>query len=188
MWGGDTPHGVRVPVDSPPPPGLAAARRLYVFDVDGTLIRGFMEGLPYDHVELLPGRLERLRDLASEGAEFAVATNQAGCGFGHQTVEQIRAKMGRVLAEVEWFCGRPFSVHICHHHPHSKAEEWRGTEAQLRRRKPGPGMLEDAMRAHRVLPSQTTFVGDMETDRGAAEAAGVRYSDEAEFFGAGRLG
>ena len=42
------------------------------------------------------------------------------------------------------------------------------------RRKPGPGMLREAMRQFRATPEETLFIGDAVTDMQAAAAAGCR--------------
>lgn len=158
---------------------------LYLFDLDGTLIRSFLrEGdaeHDYDDVEILPGRLERLRELASEDhyTGFGLVTNQAGVAMGYQTPEQVHAKIGRVLTELEFFFGHPFSVHIAMHHPNARLEQWKADDG---RRKPGGGMIVEAIRAHIVMREDTVFVGDMVTDMEAAAEAEVTYVDAAEFF------
>jgi histidinol phosphatase-like enzyme len=204
---------------------------LYIFDVDGTLIEGFIvteacpscnrtgvvyrvrarkrvedkcprckgkgfvfskEHLPYDDVEVLPKRRDKIRELAENpDAKFAIATNQAGPQLGFQTFAQVYAKMGRVLAEFEHFHGRPVSVHMSMSHEKAKDPEARTPEA-LHRRKPNPGMLEDAMAAHfdragaadwrKWSRANTCFVGDLATDGLAAERAGVAFYFADEFF------
>lgn len=163
---------------------------LYIFDVDGTLVRSFMRERSgsrldgsaadvYDRVEALPGRLEKISSLASRGSSFALATNQAGAALGYQTFPQVREKMGRVAAEFSHFFGRPYSVHIAWVHPRAEAPF---LEVEPFMRKPGPGLLFEALAAHRKLPSEAVFVGDMDTDREAALAAHVPYIDQEEFF------
>jgi D-glycero-D-manno-heptose 1,7-bisphosphate phosphatase len=161
---------------------------LYLFDVDGTLIRSFMrEGdaeHDYDDVEMLEGRWDVLLAVAKqEGSRFGLVTNQAGVAMGYQTPEQVRAKLGRVLTELHFFFARPFSVHCCMHHPKAKLADWH--QDPCPRRKPGPGMIFEAMEAHGVFTTETFYIGDMDSDREAAAAAGVRYIDEASFFSAG---
>jgi phosphoglycolate phosphatase-like HAD superfamily hydrolase len=53
---------------------------------------------------------------------------------------------------------------------------------EVQRRKPSPTMLYEAMRIHEAAPAETVFVGDMNSDRDAAVAAGVAYFDAEEFF------
>lgn len=170
---------------------------LYIFDFDGTLIRSFMregearhgtdiEGDVYDQVEVLPNRREVLRWLlTADGHALAAATNQGGVAFGFQTVGQVALKMERVVRELGL---QPYEmpVYVCHHHPQASVDpdHWRDA-AGCQRRKPAPGMLLEAMNDLGFSTRQTVYVGDMDTDRVAAGAAGVAYVDAEEFFAPG---
>jgi D-glycero-D-manno-heptose 1,7-bisphosphate phosphatase len=159
---------------------------LTMLDIDGTLCRSFLrEGgqrADFDLVEFLPFRQARLRALADEfGACFALVTNQAGVAMGYQTDYQVHAKIGRILAGLEFFYGRPHSVHVCFTHDKPKLAHYT-TQPGDDRRKPGPGMLLEAMRVHGTGRTASRFVGDMQTDEQAAAAAGVEYVDAQAFF------
>lgn len=196
---------------------------MYVFDVDGTLIKGFLETetcpvcdgegrvfikgmlvggnhfekcekckgkgvkfgkhLPYHHVEVLPGRLEKFAQILTDDPSpaFALATNQGGIAMGYQTVAEVQAKMARVLAAFAFFGGCATSVHIASHHPNARVEGFNDPEL-CKLRKPLPGMIELAMEVHRDNRADTVFVGDIATDRDCAEAAGVRFEWAEPFF------
>lgn len=49
--------------------------------------------------------------------------------------------------------------------------------------KPAPNMLQELMLVAGVEPEQTLFVGDQDSDKQAAEAAGVEFIYAEEFFG-----
>jgi D-glycero-D-manno-heptose 1,7-bisphosphate phosphatase len=162
---------------------------LIILDLDDTLItsgfdRGvWVEGHEYSEFELLPGVKDRLRYICErkEITRFAICTNQAGVAFGYQTEAEVRAKMAKVLAELEFFWSRPFSIHICHNHPEATVDLYKYDDV---RRKPNPGMLEEAIRWHQyadALPMGAVYIGDMETDKQAAEAAGIPYLDHEVF-------
>lgn len=55
------------------------------------------------------------------------------------------------------------------------------------RRKPGPGMLIQAMDFFQIGRHDTIMVGDRAEDKGAADAAGVDFQWEWEFFGDGPI-
>jgi D-glycero-D-manno-heptose 1,7-bisphosphate phosphatase len=154
---------------------------LYIFDVDGTLIRSFLrEGAPreeYDRVEALPGRVEKLHELHLGGAKLALATNQGGVAFGYQTEEQVARKLAAVLALFEV----PMTLHVAYGHPKATVTEYRKRE-HVRRRKPSCVMLVDAMFVAGVPPARAMFVGDHDTDEEAARRAGCAYRDAEEFF------
>lgn len=158
---------------------------LYLFDLDGTLIRSFMrEGHAnaYDNVEVLPYRRQRLAELRGAGHRLAGVTNQGGVAFGYQTEQQVMDKMQRIVDAL----GMPrgdFPVYVCFAHPKATVDGYADPE-ECERRKPQPGMLFEAMRNADTSPEGTVFVGDMESDRQAAELAGTRYVDAEDFFGA----
>lgn len=169
---------------------------LYMFDLDGTLIEGFLsrnedgtfaEPLPFERVVLLPGRAGKLYALAQQGARFAIVTNQGGVAFGQQMPADVFRKLGVVTAAFKGFYGAPVSFHYCFTHPQGKLAEYRLASP---RRKPGPGMLLEAVRVH-AAGHGSRFVGDLPTDREAADAArasgiAVTYHDAEEFFDADR--
>src|SRR3954463_8827137 len=123
---------------------------LYLFDVDGTLIRSFMrEGARdhYDAIEVLPGAREKLDELRAAGNDVALVTNQGGIAFGYQTSEQINRKIYGVLAELgfppdrvadrlkgnayvaasrpnEFCAAKPPCAYVPLHHPQAKDPKW----------------------------------------------------------------
>lgn len=137
----------------------------------------------YDRVELLPGRAGVLWRLARQpGARFALVTNQGGVAFGYQTKEQVGRKLAAVASACDFFYGKPFTVHVAFGHPNATIDEYRAPEL-VEKRKPGPRMLYDALRAHDVHAHQAVYVGDMDTDLQCAEAAGVTFAYADDFFG-----
>ena len=187
--------------------------KLFLFDVDGTLIRGTrgaggLPGVPYDTVDPLPGRRERLQGLHDLGHKLGMVTNQGGVAMGYQTEGQV---IGKMLEVRNRLFPRDCNVYfeVCYTHPKAKidhylsfcagcggvlgpriatletCEKCGGTGDAFR--KPSPGMLLHAMDKADVSPDQTTFVGDMESDRQAAAAAGIAYWDAEEFFNVDRL-
>lgn len=174
---------------------------LYIFDLDGTLITSYlaerecpvckgtgkesaanvnlgkcdacrgkgsklMHTQDYDEIVWLPGRAEFVNSLRRAGHYVAIATNQTGVSFGYQTEEQVRAKLQRVADELD----RVAVYTVFDYH-------------DTVNRKPGPGMLQRAMADHAVPPWRTIMVGDMVTDRTAAEAAGCAFAWANSFFG-----
>lgn len=160
---------------------------LFLFDLDDTLIEGYLkEGEkvhPFDRVVVFPTVLPWLRQVTGEHKQqaphFALITNQAGVAFGYETVEAVETKIGKVCAALNFFYGCPFSVHICYTHPKATLQQYKLDDP---RRKPHPGMLHEAMGAHRRHPQQSIYVGDLPTDAEAAEAAGVRHVHPSAFF------
>lgn len=173
--------------------------KLYLFDLDGTVIRSFLregaERTPenYAEVELLPGRREKLDELRANGAAVAFVTNQGGVAFGYQTVGEVMRKVKvvgyRFGFEAPTVCVNPNEtlgvgyddcmIYVAFGHPKASVPEYLVDDDW---RKPGGWMLTQAMLDYNVPAEQTIFVGDMDTDRQAAENARVAYDDAEDFF------
>jgi HAD superfamily hydrolase (TIGR01662 family) len=143
--------------------------KLYLFDLDGTLIERDRTG----RSAVMEKRWWTLRKL--EGS-VAIVTNQLGVAHGKETEEYARAKIDSALRDLELDQAK---VYVCFDHERGVS----GYRAQAKRRKPSPSMLHEAMRDHGVRPAETIFVGDSDSDREAAEAAGVEFAWARDFFG-----
>jgi D-glycero-D-manno-heptose 1,7-bisphosphate phosphatase len=156
--------------------------KLIIFDVDGTLVTtksGVTFRKAADDWQWLPGRLERCQELYQEGTPIAVASNQGGVAFGYFSQEAITHEIVQVVAAITGIAYYPSALYLCYTHPQATIEEYR---EDSERRKPGPGMLLEAMETFGVAPSDTLMVGDRPEDAGAARAAGVAFQWAREFF------
>jgi len=160
---------------------LPAQTRLLVFDADDTLRRTTVAGKPCPHApgewELLPGVRETLRRVDWRGGALllGVASNQDQIAYGHLSEAMARRLLCAMLIEATGCAMLKAVIALC---PHA-------LELDCACRKPQPGMLLSIMRAHRVTPAQTVFVGDAETDREAARRAGVAFIHARDFFKTG---
>jgi len=153
--------------------------RLYLFDCDGTLRTCRREGQPCpnapDEWDLLPNVHATLAHY-DWGVlhRWAFITNQAGVALGFLDDAMNR----RLLLDLERACGLPSGIRgvgqwrVCTHHPRH------GCVC----RKPSPYMLLQAIQEADIPVMQTLYVGDMDSDREAAQRAGVAYMPAAEFF------
>ena len=140
------------------------SRPAVYFDRDGTL----MEDVDYcaDPARVrvyadAPGALARLKE---RGYVLVMATNQSGIGRGYFT----EADFARVQAECLRQLG-PGLLDACYHCAEAPAG------ASLRR-KPGPGMLLEGARDHRLDLARSYMVGDNWTDVECGRRAGVAAS------------
>lgn len=154
---------------------------LYIFDIDGTLLEGVQDGdrtrppNRLDEQRFKPGVVARCHYLLSQRHMLAVCTNQGGVAFGFMTPTTVHLMVQAVadaIGATVWA--------VCVVHPKGRVPE---ATRESSYRKPSPGMLQYLMDASGVLPEDTVFIGDMDTDREAAEAAGVRFEWAHEFFG-----
>jgi len=116
------------------------------------------------------GARAAVRACNDRGMLVFVVTNQAGVAHGyydeaaiHALHDWIREKLAEEGAHVDAF-------EYCPHHPDGKVEAYRRA---CRRRKPGPGMIEDLLARWDVDQARSLLVGDSESDLAAAKAAGI---------------
>lgn len=147
--------------------------RLIIFDADGTLRRCTVPGQPCPNKdgewEVIPGVRERIAGLP-ECTRFAIVSNQGGVGMGmipRDVAWQMLLELGDQTMKGQGV------VYMCPHAP----------KHGCTCRKPSPYMLLIAMTDTETLPRETLYVGDMESDREAAQRAGVAFAWACEFFG-----
>jgi D-glycero-D-manno-heptose 1,7-bisphosphate phosphatase len=144
--------------------GIDRERRRAVFlDRDGVISRAVVRhGKPYpparvEDLEVLPGVAEALRHLKAAGYLLIVVTNQPDVARGVQSraaVEAMHARLASILSIDEF--------RVCYHDD--------GDACACR--KPNPGLLLDAARAHGVDLHASIMVGDRWRDVEAGRRAG----------------
>jgi D-glycero-D-manno-heptose 1,7-bisphosphate phosphatase len=142
-------------------------------DRDGTLMRDVDYCGDPKKVEVYPEAAGALRRLKEKGYKLVVITNQSGIGRGYfseevyrQVEKEFLRQLGDGLIDASYHCpDLPTSNSI--------------------RRKPGPGMVFEAQRDHRLDLRRSFFVGDKASDIGCGENAGVRTILVQTGYGAG---
>ncbi len=135
-------------------------RRAVFFDRDGTLME---EEDHCDHpsrVRAIPGAGAALAALHQAGWSSVIITNQSGIGRGYFTTADYEAVNTELFRQL----GGSLPAYHCPDHP----------ESATPRRKPGTGMIEEAIRDHRIDPARSWFVGDKAVDIACGRAAGCR--------------
>lgn len=137
-------------------------------DKDGTLV----EDRPYNvdpaRMRFTAGALDGLRLLHAHGFRIVVVTNQPGVAlgyFGLDALLRLRQALARRLARA----GVPLAgFYACPHAPGPAA----GPPCACR--KPAPGLLQQAARAHGLDLARSWMVGDILDDVEAGQRAGCR--------------
>jgi D-glycero-D-manno-heptose 1,7-bisphosphate phosphatase len=142
-------------------------------DRDGTLMRDVDYCGDPGKVEVFPEAGPALRRLKEKGYKLIIITNQSGIGRGYFTESDYRA----VEAEFERQLGDGL-IDASYHCPDVP------TSTSVRR-KPGPGMIFEAQRDHRIDLRRSFFVGDKASDIGCGENGGVRTILVQTGYGAG---
>ncbi len=143
-----------------------ALPRLVLLDRDGVLNQDRDDYIKSpDELVLLPGAVAAVARLNRAGLKVAVVTNQSVVGRGiiaPAQLDEIHAALAARLAAGGAALDALFFA------PDAP-------ERATARRKPGPGMLLEAMARFSVAPADTMMIGDQPTDADAAERAGVAF-------------
>lgn len=155
---------------------------LYLFDLDDTLISGYMSNPDknYHQWSLLPGRKEKIDHLFETGNEVCIVTNQGAVAFGLIQPWEAESKLLHVGSLLNILA---HDTYACYHDVRGKAPY--NDPVQAARRKPSGAMIREAMAEHpQAAALGVLFVGDREEDQQAAQAAGVPFQWAHVFFGA----
>jgi len=137
--------------------------RLVLLDRDGVLNEETPNYVKHPgELRLIPGSARAVSRLNQAGIKIAVCTNQSAVGRGiidQSMLDRIHDKLREELAREG---GHVDVIFACTDHP----------DRATRRRKPGPGMLEEALRRFSATPLETPMIGDHVRDLEAALAAG----------------
>ena len=176
------------------------AMALVCFDLDGTLISGYMDTPDKDYHtwQPLPGRIAQVERI-KRVHEIALVTNQAGVAFGHITEQDTVTKLGRVAMLLGYAAvaihdgradgplvtgwGEALHVFVCYSDARSRDARY-ATPADVARRKPSGQMIREAAAE---FPDHARdgvlMVGDRPEDEQAAHDAGAAFRWADAFFG-----
>ncbi len=147
---------------TPDTPRSTTGRRAVFLDRDDTLIHD----IPYlgnpEKVTLIPGARDALIRLQQAGFRLVLVSNQSGIARGLISHEQVRAVNDEVARQL--LPARLDAVYYSPDGPHGPSET----------RKPAPGLLLQAARAHGIDLTQSFMVGDKASDVACAHNAGCR--------------
>jgi HAD superfamily hydrolase (TIGR01662 family) len=143
-----------------------------IFDFDDTLRRSTGSNnwpTKPSEVEILPGRVAKLKALAKAGKRLLGASNQSAIAKGlpeadcvacfEETIKQLGTKIEYL------YCPHKVPPVSCYC------------------RKPAPGMGAYFIVKYKLLPSKCIFVGDSTSDKTFATRCGFQFQTPEEFFG-----
>jgi D-glycero-D-manno-heptose 1,7-bisphosphate phosphatase len=144
-------------------------RRAVFLDKDGTLVHDVPYNVDPAKLTFTPGAVTALQRLASEGFALVIVTNQSGIALGRFTRGEF-ARLQRALVEkIRKEAGVDIAgFYACPHAPGP------GHAPACLCRKPAPGLLRQAARAHRIDLASSWMVGDILDDIEAGRRAGCR--------------
>jgi D-glycero-D-manno-heptose 1,7-bisphosphate phosphatase len=162
-------HDLDFSRERPPGSSRTSLRPAVFLDKDGTLV------VPDDatihdpsRLRLMPGAGEALARLSAAGLTLVLVTNESGIARGAFTRVQFARLQGALLRRLKDEFGVVLAdVAVCPHAP-----DVQGRPACLCR-KPAPGMLTRAARAHGLDLARSWMVGDLLDDVEAGHRAGA---------------
>ena len=113
---------------------------------------------------MIPGAANAVARLCAAGHTTAVVTNQSGVGRGLMTDRDLDSVNSTLNSMIEAVGGRLDAIITCTDPP------WAATA----RRKPGPGMLQEALKRFDATPAEAVMIGDAARDLEAAAVLGIR--------------
>lgn len=153
-----------------PLPNPQIPRAVFI-DRDGTLNEDIGYVSTPDDLVIYPWAAEAVRRINEAGLLAIVITNQSGIARGMYTEEDLDEIHTAMLEQLAGMGARIDAVYYCPHHPDVGRGQYR---MACQCRKPRIGMLERAVREHRVDLTGSFVIGDKASDIKLAENAGAR--------------
>jgi histidinol-phosphate phosphatase family domain/HAD-superfamily hydrolase, subfamily IIIA len=139
-------------------------QRAVFLDKDGTLVVDIPYNTDPEKIELAPFAVEALKQLQDHGYLLIVVSNQSGISKGYFTAAALKpviTRIGRLL------CPAGITLHDFYYCPHHENDA-------CDCRKPKPGMLLQAARAHQIDLAHSWMIGDILNDVEAGKKAGCQ--------------
>lgn len=137
--------------------------RMVFLDRDGTITQEVGRDITRpDDVQLIPGVDVAIAHLNRAGIRVVICTNQDAVGRGEIDRATLDLIHGRLRQKLAVAGARIDAIYECCDDP----------AHPTRRHKPGPGLLEEALRDFEADPARTPMIGDEITDMEAAAAVG----------------
>ncbi len=136
---------------------------LVLLDRDGVINEDLPRGVTsLSEFRFLPNALNAIAMLKRHRIKVAIITNQSAVAKGWMDETMLETIHRHMCHEIEAAGGRIDKIYICTDHP----------DHPTHRRKPSPGMLEEALADFSASAADTPFIGDAVRDMQAAYATG----------------
>ena len=146
---------------------------MVIFDRDGTLIDDMDYKCDLSKVVWIDGARRTLLALRELQINSAIATNQSGVARGLFTLKELDSFHGTVFADEEGHSMVDF-IEVCPHYVNGKDPAF---SIDCKCRKPGTLMVERLIRKFEQNRKDVYFVGNTDSDKNCAYAAGIEFFD-----------
>jgi len=152
---------------------MAEKYKALFLDLDGT-VRTTKNGKPCpnrpEEQEVMKNRHDKIHEYKSKGYKIVAVTNQGGIGLGYMTDKQCRDCLRDLDKKLDGAFDKMY---------YAPAPPKAGHPLT----KPNPGMIHRAQQELNLDLSNSILIGDRESDKGAANNAGVKFEWAKDFFG-----
>jgi D,D-heptose 1,7-bisphosphate phosphatase len=146
-------------------------RRPAVFlDRDGVINHDNGHVGSFERFRWIDGARQAIKALNDDGLFAFVVTNQSGVARGFYGEKDIAVLHTQLANELATAGAHLDDIRYCPFYPEAVIPAYRRASLW---RKPGPGMISDLLRCWPVDAGSSFLIGDHESDRGAASAAGI---------------
>lgn len=139
-------------------------------DKDGTLIPDIPYNVVPERITLNEHVAESLYELQKK-FKLIVVSNQAGVAKGLFAMEDLQGVQNKMISLFQEYQVKIDGFYFCPHYPSGKIERYAKV---CNCRKPKPGMLLEAARAHHIDLSQSWMIGDILNDVQAGKSVGCK--------------
>jgi D-glycero-D-manno-heptose 1,7-bisphosphate phosphatase len=154
------------------------AERAIFLDRDGTIIteQDFLSDP--EKIELYPDAVSALRTALEKGYRLFVVSNQSGIARGLMTEDDVQAVNNRLIEILKAANIELDGIYYCPHHP--------DITGPCDCRKPGRGMVDQALKAHDIDLARSWVIGDTKGDMELAFNIGAGSVLVTTGYGAGQ--
>jgi len=146
--------------------------KCFFFDRDGVLIKNYGYVHEINKLKWLKGSIEAIKFLNKCKIKVIVITNQSGIARGYFTEKKLldfHYKMNQMLFKSK---AKIDSFYYCPYHPLGKIKKFR---KKTNLRKPGNGMLLQAIKKYKLKPSDCFMIGDEKKDFLSSKKTNINF-------------
>jgi len=152
-------------------PSFYSMNNAVFFDKDGTLIKDIPYNVNPKKIQLDPFALQALGRLQKSGFRLFIISNQPGVAKGFFSVQELDLAFEKLLSLLS---REGITIDDYYYCPHFKNGKMTQYAVECNCRKPMPGLILKAAKAHNINLKRSWMVGDILNDVEAGNRAGCK--------------
>ena len=135
--------------------------KCFFFDRDGVLIKNYGYVYEIEKLKFLKGAINAIKLLNKNKIKVIVITNQSGIARGYFSEKKLLLFHKNINKILMKFNAKFDDFYYCPYHPSAKVEKYKKI---TNLRKPGNGMLLNAIKKYKLKPADCFMIGDEKKD------------------------